>query len=379
MAEISADVPSVPRENFPLKEAGGVLTAELLSRVEQGRPLQEEEHGRIVVPVTLALHRGTDPRLIMVFQETKLVVVCGIHSLLEVHVVQPVAQYHFTPQIAVEALSDVIFIFHVEGLIGFGIPRAAEALPADQVSEALVHRLAQPDAAGPHLLDEAARHVPEADRDEGCHVAAESVHDLRPLAQRLDLIVPESRHGVVQVDDVGPVADLVTGIAVFVAVIELGVLPQQHRVRRGVVIDHVDHALHAAPVDLLRQSFEVLHCPVGRVHAAVVAVCVRAAEASFLSLHADGVDRHEPDDIRPQRLDPVQIRNDGEEGPLFGMRPDIYGINHLLLQVDVGVSRHVKSSPAKISELYARRRLRSIANCKDSTPLFRSVPCDERQ
>ena len=117
-------------------------------------------------------------------------------------------------------------------------------------------------------------------------------------------------------------------------------LLQQHRVRRGVVIDHVDHALHAAPVDFLCQGSEVLHCAVGRVHAAIVTVRIGAAEAAFLSHDADGVNRHEPDDIRPQRFDPVQIRNDGKERPLFGMCPDIYGINHLLLQVDVGVSRH---------------------------------------
>ena len=151
-------------------------------------------------------------------------------------------------------------------------------------------------------------------------------------------------------------------------------LLQQHRVRRGVVIDHVDHALHAAPVDFLCQGSEVLHCAVGRVHAAIVTVRIGAAEAAFLSHDADGVNRHEPDDIRPQRFDPVQIRNDGKERPLFGMCPDIYGINHLLLQVDVGVSRHVKSSPAKISVLYARRRPRSIRNCKDSIHLFRLMP-----
>ena len=276
------------------------------------------------------------------------------------------AQHHFTAQIAVEAFPDVVLVLHVEGLERLSIPGAAEALSPNQIPEALVHRLTQPDAAGPYFFDEAARHIPETDRDKGRHITAEPVYDLRPLTERLNLIIPESRHRIIQIDDVGPVAHLVAGASVFVTVVEFRMLPQQHRIRRSVVIHHVDHALHAAPVDFIRQFSEILHRTIGRVNTAVIAVCIRTAEAAFLSNNPDGVDRHEPDDVRPQRLDPVQIRNDREEGPLFGMRPDINRINHLLLQIDIGVSRHNESSPAKIPELYACGCLRSIRNCTGS-------------
>ena len=340
MPEIVADIPSAPWENLPLEETGGVFTTELLSCIEQGCPFQEEKHGRVIVPVTLALYGGADARLVVVFQETQLVVVCRIYGLLEVHVVQPVAQHHFTAQIAVEALPDVVLILHVESFIGFGIPGAAEALSPNQIPEALVHRLTQPDAAGPYFFDEAACHIPETDRNEGRHITAEPVYDLRPLTERLNLIIPESRDRIIQIDDIGPIADLIAGAAVFIVIIKLRMLLQQYRVGRGMIIHHIDHTFHAAPVDFLHQGSEVLHCAIGRVNTAVIAVCIRTAEAAFLSNNTDGVDRHEPDDVRPQRLDPVQIRNDREEGSLFGMRPDINGINHLLLQVDVGISRH---------------------------------------
>ena len=47
----------------------------------------------------------------------------------------------------------------------------------------------------------------------GGHVAAEAVDDPRPHLQALDLIVPERALAVVEVDHVGPVADLVAGLS----------------------------------------------------------------------------------------------------------------------------------------------------------------------
>ena len=267
----------------------------------------------------------------MVFEAAHLVVVGGVLALLEVQHVDPVGQRAAAVEQIVEDLTDVVVVLHVEGLKAVGIPHGVKAQPPRLTGKAEMHGLRQPDAVGVDLPDSSARPLPEVQRDEACHVAAEAVHDGGPEAQGLDLVVPEPGVRVVQVNDVGPVAVAVAGSALGVVVEKLRVRLIEHRVRRGVVIYHIDHDLHAARVDLVHQLLEVLQRAVGGVYAAVVPVCVGAAEAPLLPLNADGVDGHEPDDVRPEGADAVQIGDNGAEGPLRGMRADIYGVNDLRL------------------------------------------------
>ncbi len=75
-----------------------------------------------------------------------------------------------------------------------------------------------------------------------------------------------------------------------------------------MVIDDVYHALHAARVYRGDELHEVRHAAVLGVHIAVIAVRVGTAEAAFPALEADGVDRHEPYNVRAEGLDTVKGR-----------------------------------------------------------------------
>ena len=107
-----------------------------------------------------------------------------------------------------------------------------------------------------------------------------------------------------------------------------------------MVVHDVDHDLHAARVDLGDKGAEILHRAVGGVDAAVVAVGVGTAEAAFLARRADRVDRHEPDDVRAEGADAVQVADDGAEGALLGVVADVDRVDDLLLQRKVGVCGH---------------------------------------
>ena len=333
-------VAGVAVERLPLKKAGQMGIFKLLPGIEQGGALQEIEHGSVVHQVVFLLNQGGDAGLVVVFQKTHLIVVVGIDCLLEVQQIQILAQPGLAPEIVVKDLPDVILILHVEGGIQRRVLGGIDALPSGPAAEAAVDALRQPDAARLDFFHCFPGLEPEFHRDKRGHVAAEAVHDLRPPAQALDLVIPQRPLAVVQVDHIGPVADLVAGPALRRFVKPLRVLTVEHGVRRGVVIYHVDDALHAPLMDLFHQAAEVLHGAVGRVHIPVVPVGVGAAQAALLALDADGVDGHEPDNVRAQGLDPVQIRNHREECPLLRVAADINGIDHLILQSGVGIGRH---------------------------------------
>ena len=101
---------------------------------------------------------------------------------------------------------------------------------------------------------------------------------------------------------------------------------------RGMIIHHVDDALHTPGVDGIHQVAKILHGAIGRVDAAVVAVGIGTAEAALLPLHADGMDGHEPEDVRAQAADAVQIGLKGAEGALGRMVAHIDGIDQCIAQ-----------------------------------------------
>ena len=206
-------------------------------------------------------------------------------------------------------------------------------------------RFGEPYAVRVYISDRRAGLQPEFHRNEGRHIAAEAVHQFSPHYKRIRQILPKSAVGVVQVDDVGPVAELVARLAVGVVVEVFRMLAVENRVGRGVVVDHIDHAFHAVRVDLAHQRFKVLHRAVGRVDGAVIAVGIGAAQRAFLALDADGVNGHQPDDIRPQRADAVEVGNDGAESALRRVVADVNGIDHLILQAWVGVCSHAVLPP----------------------------------
>ena len=321
-----------------------MLALKLLPGVDQGGALQEVEHGGVVFEGRLVPEEGGDAGLVVVFQEAELVVVCGVGPLLVVQHIEIMAEGDLPLEVFVEDLPDVVLILQVEGGVGVVVQGRGDAVPAGQAAEAQVHRLRQPDTVRVDLGHLCPGVLPEFEGHEGGHVAAEAVHDLRPAHQGLRQVVPEAGVGVVQVDDIRPVAHLVAGPAVGTPVEELRMLPEEDGVRGGMVVDHVDHALHAPRVDGVHQGLEVLHGAVGGVHGPVVPVGVGAAEAALLPSLPDGVDGQEPDDVRAEGLDPVQIRDHGAEGALRRVVPDVDGVDDLILKTGIGVLCHNAAS-----------------------------------
>ena len=276
----------------------------------------------------------------MVLQTAHFDVVFGIHALLKVQHINVIGEGTLAFQIPVEDLPDIVVVLHIKGGEHLVVIGGIEAALATHLPEAAVHRFRQPDAAGAHLLHSCTGTAPELHGNEGCHVAAETVHNAGPLDQRFDLIVPQRPAGIVQIHHVGPVAHVIAHAAVTLPVEELRVLHRQHRVGRGMVIDHIDDALHAPAVNFIHQRLEILHGAVLRVDGAVVSVGIGAPHASLSPLLSDGVDGHEPDNVRAQRTDAIQIGNDGPEGTLGGMIAHVDGINHISAQADIGLLCH---------------------------------------
>ena len=93
-----------------------------------------------------------------------------------------------------------------------------------------------------------------------------------------------------------------------------------------MVIDHIDDALHAPVVDGINQVPEIVQRSELGVHGAVVTDGVGAAERAFAMLFAGRVDGQQPDDVRAERPDTVEVRLHGGEGARFGIIADINGI-----------------------------------------------------
>ena len=198
----------------------------------------------------------------------------------------------------------------------------------------------QPDAAGTHRLYLTACLAPEFQRHAAGYIAAKAVHDGGPLLQRIDLVRPQLAVGVVQIHHVPPVRHLAGGTPLAVAEEVRRVGLRQHGVRRGVVVHHVDDALHAAVVDSVHQMDKVLPCTVFRVNAAVIPDGVGTAQRPLAALHADGMDRHEPDDVRAKPAQTIQIALQPAECTFLGVVAYKDAVNDLMQQALVGVLRH---------------------------------------
>ena len=185
-----------------------------------------------------------------------------------------------------------------------------------------------------------------------------------PLLQGVDLIVPQGGDGVVQVHDVPPVGHLAGGSSLLIPQEELRVVVGQDGVRRGVVVDHVDDAFHAAGVDGLHQVEEILPRTVFRVDGPVVADGVGAAQRALAALYPDGVDGHEPQDVRAESADAVQVALQGAERALRGVAADKDAVNDLMGQ---GLVCHESIPPycksAKNSSSVRTGMFRSRAFC----------------
>ena len=303
----------------------------LLPRVDEGRSLEEIQHGRVILQGKPVLDPRSDPLRVVVLQIAQFVVVRGVNEVLESQQIRPVRQRPGSVQIAVERLADIVFVFDIERLVGVHVPGGIHAAAAADDAEHAVHAFSEPDEVRFALRDLPAGSRPEFHRHERSYVAAEAVDDLRPLLQGLQLVVPKLRNVVIQVDDVRPVPHVVAGRAVRTLIEILRVFLPQDGIRGSMIIYDVDHALHAALLDLLRQNAEVFQRAVFRVHRPVIPDRVGAAQGALALQRADGMDGHEPENVCPQGFDAVQVRDQGAERALSRVVADVNGVDDLFL------------------------------------------------
>ena len=111
---------------------------------------------------------------------------------------------------------------------------------------------------------------------------------------------------------------------------------------------------------------KILQRAVFGVDRTVIAVGIGAAQAPLFIQLADGVNGHEPDNIHPQRGDPIQIRFDGTEGSLRGVTAHINFIDDAAPQGGIGIHCHGISSfligrrspaPRPSAKLWSQERL----------------------
>ena len=207
-----------------------------------------------------------------------------------------------------------------------------------------VYAFSQPDGPGPDLLHSPAGFLPKGHRHGAGYIATEAIHILCPVAQRINLILPQRAVFIVQVHHIGPVAHLVAAAAIRLIVEVVRMLRHQCGIGRGVVIHHINDALHTPLMDLLHQVQKILQCAVFRVHGAVVPVGIGAAQASFFVQLPNRVDGHKPYNIHPQCRYPVQVRLYRLKGPLRCVAAYIYFIDHAAPQRIVGIYGHGVSS-----------------------------------
>ena len=90
--EVAQVASRVPVDGVAVKEAGLVLARDLLPRIDERGPLEEErQRGEALEVKRTARERG-DAGHVVVLEEAKLVVVARVDRLLEVEKVEPVAE-----------------------------------------------------------------------------------------------------------------------------------------------------------------------------------------------------------------------------------------------------------------------------------------------
>ena len=276
----------------------------------------------------------------MVLQTPGLDVAGGVRQLLIVQNIRVGPQGQLTLHEALVERPNVVVVGHVKGAVELGIRRAGRTHAAHAQHIGTVDAFGQPDAAGTYLLHLTAGLTPEVQRYTAGHVAAEAVYDGGPLLQRVDLVRPQITVGIIQIHHVPPVRHLAGGLPRRVAEEILRVGVGQHGVRRGVVIHHVDDALHTPPVDSVHQMDKVLPCAVFRVDAPVVLNGVGTAQRALAALCTDGMDGHKPDDVRAQPVQTIQIVLQRPERALLRVVADKDAVDYLMQQVLIRVFCH---------------------------------------
>ena len=210
-----------------------------------------------------------------------------------------------------------------------------------------------------HLLHAPAGFLPEVQRHQRRDIAPESIDDPGPHAQRLNLVLPEIPLRVIQVNDVTPVPDMVAKGAVRFVIEPFRVVLPQPGVRRGMVVDDINHALHAVRMNGIHQGPEVVHGAEFRIDSPVVPDRIGTAQGSLPVQLTERMNRHEPDDVRPKIPDAVQILLHLSKRAFLAVIADKNTVHHPVSEPRIRISRHRVSFPpaAQRSSLSGRPAL----------------------
>ena len=280
----------------------------------------------------------------MVFQAAQLIVSALKAHLLVIHGIKPPGKRQPSLSYILIQRPQVVGVQDIESREQFRIGRGIEAHLPEGLNVRQVYAFSQPDGPRPYLLHSPAGFLPKGHRHGAGYIATEAIHILCPVAQRINLILPQRAVFIVQVHHIGPVAHLIAAAAIRLIVEVVRMLRHQCGIGRGVVIHHINDALHTPLMDLLHQVQKILQCAVFRVHGAVVPVGIGAAQASFFVQLPNRVDGHKPYNIHPQCRYPVQVRLYRLKGPLRCVAAYIYFIDHAAPQRIVGIYGHGVSS-----------------------------------
>ena len=167
------------------------------------------------------------------------------------------------------------------------------------------------------------RLMPEVHRHKRGNIAAEAVHtQVAPHGEGIQKFEPKlRRRAVIQIDDVGPIGALSGKSTILVVKKPLGVFAREHRIRRSVVIYHIEHHLEPATMSFRHKSNKVFHGTKIRIFRPIICYGIRTSMGSFSTGLSYRLHRSQIDPIEAQRLNTLQPFSCRRKRALLGKIP----------------------------------------------------------
>ena len=107
-------------------------------------------------------------------------------------------------------------------------------------------------------------------------------------------------------------------------------LLRENTVGGSMIVYDVYDAFHAMVVDCIHKMSKILCCSKFRIYRAVIPDRVRRPQTALPVFHATRMNRHQPDDICSQCLDPGKVPTNRVKGTFFAVVSYKNGINHII-------------------------------------------------
>ena len=198
------------------------------------------------------------------------------------------------------------------------------------VEEVPLFGLGQQEQVGLHAAQARGGVLPELDRHEHRHIAAEAVHGVPrdPELHGRGLGLPYVAVRIVELGRIGPIPRH-GGLARGVALVPRSGLPgDPPRIARSVVGHPVHEHLHAEAVRFGHEVVEIVHRAQLGIDGAVVADRIVGAERALAVLLPDRVDGHEPHGIDAQIAQEFQPRGGGAQRAFGRELAHVHFIEH---------------------------------------------------